>query len=349
MPPIALNDLDRRIWETELEEFVPERIFDVHTHLYSWEHFRDPEKESGPYRSLLGETWAEATASLADECDRILLPGRQVSRLAFPFPFPHHCDFDAANEFLEQQLAPAPQSAGLMLVHPEMDPEAAEAEVLRRGFLGFKPYRFYSRTGDAVECGITDFMAEPLLQVADRHGLIVMLHLARRDAIADPQNQREMAALCKKYPHVRWILAHCARGYSAWAIDRAADTLRALPNVWFDTSSVCETDAILSLFRAVGPERVMYGSDDLPVGVLRGKYIAFGYAWAYLSETNHQLGLTHCDERMTFTRFEQLRAMRRAADCVGLDATQRRALFHDTAADLVHSVRTRLTSRHNAG
>ena len=36
----------------------------------------------------------------------------------------------------------------------------------------------------------------------------------------------------------------------------------------------------------------MYGSDDIPVGVLRGKYIAFGCAWAYLSETNHSLNLS---------------------------------------------------------
>jgi glutamate-1-semialdehyde 2,1-aminomutase len=83
----------------------------------------------------------------------------------------------------------------------------------------------------------------------------------------------------------------------------------------------------------------MYGSDDLPVGVLRGKYVAFGRAWAYLSETNHALNLSHCDGRMTFTRYEQLRAMRRAAARLGMTAAQTRALFHDTAASLVGSVR----------
>jgi glutamate-1-semialdehyde 2,1-aminomutase len=84
----------------------------------------------------------------------------------------------------------------------------------------------------------------------------------------------------------------------------------------------------------------MYGSDDIPVGVLRGKYIAFGYGWAYLSPTNHQLNLTHCDSRMTFTRYEQLRAMRQAALRVGLSKRQIGAMFFDTAAELVASVRT---------
>lgn len=115
-----------------------------------------------------------------------------------------------------------------------------------------------------------------------------------------------------------------------------------LPNVWFDTSSVCESDAIETLVRTVGASRVMYGSDDVPVGVLRGKYIAFGYGWAYLSPTNHQLNLTHCDSRMTFTRYEQLRAMRQAAMRSGLDDAQVSAMFFDTAADLVASTQVRL-------
>ncbi|MGC3966665.1 MAG: hypothetical protein QM775_04645 [Pirellulales bacterium] len=87
--------------------------------------------------------------------------------------------------------------------------------------------------------------------------------------------------------------------------------LRKLPNIWYDVSSVCETDAIDALLSNVAPNRVMYGSDDVPVGVLRGKYVSFGYAWAYLSEANHAMSLAHCDGRMTFTRYEQLRAMRR--------------------------------------
>jgi glutamate-1-semialdehyde 2,1-aminomutase len=109
-----------------------------------------------------------------------------------------------------------------------------------------------------------------------------------------------------------------------------------MPNTWFDTSSVCESDAIEALIRTVGIQRVMYGSDDVPVGVLRGKYVSFGYGWAYLSEQNHNLNLSHCDGRMTFTRFEQLRAMKRASLSTGLTEPQIEALFHDNAVSLIH-------------
>jgi glutamate-1-semialdehyde 2,1-aminomutase len=47
----------------------------------------------------------------------------------------------------------------------------------------------------------------------------------------------------------------------------------------------------------------MYGSDDIPIGVLRGKYITFGFGWAYLSSKNHDLNLTHCNAEMTLTRY----------------------------------------------
>ncbi len=267
------------------------------------------------------------------------MPGREIHRLAFGFPFPDSCDFEASNVFLAEQVRRDPHSAGLMLVHPSMTAAYAEEQIDRHGFLGFKPYRFYATSGDTVNCGITEFMPEHLIALADRRGLLIMMHLSKRDAVADPDNIADLLRLCERYPRARWILAHCARSYSAWAIEKAAVHLRGLPNVWYDTSSVCEADAFDALYSGVGADRVLYGSDDIPVGVLRGKYIAFGRAWAYLSEANHTLNLSHCEARMTFTRYEQLRAMRRAAKRLGMTARQNEALFHDTAAALIEAVR----------
>ncbi len=335
------NDLDRRIWESELEEFVPRRVFDVHTHVYRWAFNLDPAKDAGPLYELIGRRFPEADWAALDAWDATLMPGREVHRLAFPYPFPQACDFDAASGFAASQASRDPRSGALMLVHPTMTAEYLETQLGNPSLLGLKPYRFYSSTGDAVACRIADFLPEHQVQVADRHRLIVTLHLAKRDGIADAENVDDLVRLAEEYPRVRWILAHCARSYSAWAIERAAARLRGLPNVWYDTSSVCESDAIEALMSGVGPDRVMYGSDDLPVGVLRGKYITFGYAWAFLSETNHSLNLSHCDPRMTFVRYEQLRAMRHAALRLGLTPAQIGDLFHNTAARLIEEARRR--------
>ncbi len=337
--PFTLTDLDRRIWLEELDEFVPARVYDAHTHIYRWAFYQHPQKDESPYFEAFGRHFAEASWELADECDAALFPGRKVHRLAFPVPFATHVDFAASNAFLTEQVRKDPASAGLMLVHPSMSEEHVEQELERGGFLGFKPYRFYSVSGDAVNCRLTEFMPEHQIKVADRHGLMIMMHLSKQDAIADRENLADLEDLTARYPRVRWILAHCARSYSCWAIEKAAPVLRRIPNLWYDTSSVCESDAFDALYSTVGIERVMYGSDDIPVGVLRGKYVAFGFAWAYMSPANQSLNLQHCDGRMTFTRYEQLRAMRRAGRRLGITEAQNRALFFDTANDLVQAVR----------
>jgi glutamate-1-semialdehyde 2,1-aminomutase len=50
------------------------------------------------------------------------------------------------------------------------------------------------------------------------------------------------------------------------------------------------------------------------------------------------MSLAHCDPRMTFVRYEQLRAMKRGSRQVGLSTAQREALFYGTARALVDSV-----------
>ena len=339
MPALELNDLDRRIWNEELNDFVPDKIFDAHTHIFRWAYNTDPDKDSGPLRKFVQPAFEDAGWALLDECDQLLMPGRQVERLSFPFPYSNGCDFDGSNEFIAGELQGHPESGALMLVHPGMTADDIESAVEQHGFLGLKPYRFFSSTGDYVHCRITDFLPEHQIAVADRLGLLIMMHLSKPDGISDPQNLDDLESLTTQYPRARWILAHCARAYSSWPIERAGKRLREMPNTWFDTSSVCESDAIEALIRTVGIERVMYGSDDVPVGVLRGKYIAFGYGWAYLSEQNHNLNLSHCDGRMTFTRFEQLRAMKRASRAAGLTDPQIEALFHDNAVSLIHGNR----------
>lgn len=336
MPLLNLNDLDQRIWDEELDSFIPDRVFDAHTHIYRWAFNTDSHRETGPMRQFVRPEFEDANWALLHECDQLLMPGRTVDRLAFPFPFAS-CNFEASNEFIADELNGHHQSGALMLVHPRLSADEIEAAVDRHGFFGLKPYRFYSSTGDAVHCRITDFLPEHQIEVASRRGLLIMMHLSMPDGISDPRNLDDLETLTAKYRGARWILAHCARSYSSWPIERAGQRLRNMPNTWFDTSSVCESDAIEALIRTVGVDRVMYGSDDVPVGVLRGKYVSFGYGWAFLSEKNHQLNLSHCDARMTFTRYEQLRAMKRAARSTRLTDSEVESLFFGNAVSLMES------------
>ncbi len=339
MGELDLTSLDQRIWTEELDDFVPAKVFDAHTHIYRWAFDLDPNKATGPFAEGIGALFPEVTWELADEVDAALMPGREMERLAFPFPFPLPCDFDGSNSYVAAEVKKGGSAGrGLGLVHPGMSGADVEAMVRRTGLIGFKPYRWYASTGDAVEGRLTDFMPEHQIAVADKLGLIIMMHLSKRDAIADPDNIADMVRLSEKYPNAKWILAHCARSYSPWAIEKAAAHLRGLPNVWYDTSTVCDSDALDALYMGVGVDRVMYGSDDM-IGPMRGKYITFGKAWSYLSPTNHSMSLAHCDPRMTYVRYEQLRAMKRGSRQIGLSTAQREALFYGTARALIDSVR----------
>ena len=330
---IVLRDLDRRIWEEELEEFVPREVYDAHTHVY------DLRIESPSVTNQVAPTgfWAQSALSdwaALDAADALLMPGRTVHRIAFGNPF-QDCPWDQADEFTARETVRDPASAALMLVKPTIPPEHLAERVKTLGFRGFKPYRMHSITGDVVECRIEDFLPAGQIEVADQHGLMIMLHMSKRAAVGDPENLADLERLTKRFPRVKWILAHCARSYYDRPLLKAADRLKKMPSLWYDISSVCDSDAMDVLLSIAGPDRVMYGSDDLPVGVARGKYITFGQAWAYLSEENHSLNLSHCLPDMTFTRYESLRAFRRACRRQGYGPGEIDKVFRANAAALI--------------
>ena len=79
--------------------------------------------------------------------------------------------------------------------------------------------------------------------------------------------------------------------------------------------------------------------DDLAVGIARGKYLTFGYAWVWMDEKNQTFNTDHCDGRMTLVRYEMLRAMRRAARRARFTPAQIADLFYGNAAALIQETR----------
>lgn len=339
---LQINDLDRRIWEEELDDFVPERLFDMHGHLTRYELNLDPNKANTARYQLASGAFAKyGSLELLEAAERLLYPGRKVSHILAPTPHPQ-VDFERSNPFIAKEAAKKPRTPAQMLVHPKMSAAEVERLVTQYKFLGFKPYRYFSKTGDTNECRITDFMPEHQIEVANRYGLIIRMHIAKSRAIADPENLEDLERLTAKYPRVRWMMAHCARSYSDWPLLKAAERLRKIPNLWFEGSSVCESDAFAALLSIVDHSRVCYGSDDFTVGVTRGKYVAWGYCWSQMDDTNQTLMRSHCFGGFTFVRYEMLRAMKRAARYAGLTRSQIEDVFYNNAARLVEDARNSL-------
>ena len=335
MPPIEPNDLDQSIWRNELEDFVPSRVFDAHAHVYrpEFDLDRDDEDPRKPYHDI-----TSSDLGTLQQIDRVILPGREVHYLAFGYPFPK-CDFAALAEYTAATVSEDPQSAGLMVVAPSLDPAWVRETLAATGLIGMKPYRFYASTGDMVECRVTDMLPESLIQIADELGLIVTLHLGKGLAIGDPDNIADVKRLSAEYPRVTWILAHCARSFTPWPMEAAWEHIAGLTNVYIDTSAVCESDVFHIALRRLDRKRILYGSDNAPCGVERGKYVAFGRAWTFVGDRTEGLDLSHCDPRATFMCYESLRGLRRAADAQGLTRDEVEDIFWGNAAGLVERVR----------
>ena len=47
---LGINDLDKKIWDEELNDFVPEKVYDIHTHIYQWQSNLDKNKSRDSIR-----------------------------------------------------------------------------------------------------------------------------------------------------------------------------------------------------------------------------------------------------------------------------------------------------------
>jgi len=54
---------------------------------------------------------------------------------------------------------------------------------------------------------IHEMLPEGIMGIADELGLMVMLHIPRKQRLADPVNQRQLIELCSAWPNAKIVLA----------------------------------------------------------------------------------------------------------------------------------------------
>lgn len=322
-----VTDRDRELFARDLEHFVPEKVFDAHAHWYRADHFSPggmpPLVQAGP-----PQIDSEAYDAAIDQ----LLPGRRVEGLFFPFPHAQ-LDVDAANAFLHQQITRRPGSRAQMLITPGQDPEFIRDSVRRCRFAGLKCYHVYSPHRPTFESPIEQFLPESQVRIAHEEGLSITLHIVRPQALADEANQETICRYCRKFPNMRLILAHAARGFNPHHTIRGIASLRGLGNVWFDASAVTDGGAIEAIVRTFGHERVLYGS-DLPVSHQRGRCVALGDSFLWISAENTQLEVPYARLELALVGHEALRTLKLAAMSLDLTDSQVADIFHGNAARL---------------
>lgn len=216
-----------------------------------------------------------------------------------------------------------------------IDPDDVAEGLRRPGVCGLKPYHTYSAARPTWEAQVPDYLPEALMRVADEAGATVVLHLVRARGIADHSNQYWVRRYCEHYPRARVVLAHCARGFNPYHVLEGLPALAGLPNLWVDSSAVCNASALLTAFEVLGVERLLYGS-DYPVSHLRGTNCSMGDTFLWLGEDTAPPPPAYApDLVLPLVGGESLRALAAAAQHARLTEDQVERIFWGNAVELL--------------
>ena len=322
---LAYNDFDREFWDRELEDFVPQKIYDMHTHLWTengQEHL--PPADGG----LRTEIDFEALRRWSVQ----LFPRRECHFLTLGTPIPG-MDTAKHNHWLAKEVAADQASIAAMIVTPMTTREELNNYFEKDKFHAVKPYHAFA--ADPRCARIVDFLPETLLEIINEYSKAVILHLSMPDGADSPQNIADLQYLTKKYPNIKWILAHCARAFNSTFLEKSIHILKHLPNIYYDTSAVNDLYTHYLLLKHESPDRIMFGSDNVAAGCTRGKYITYARAWQFHPGTEQ---LEHCDARATLVVYEQLLQQKRAMNILELSNDTINKLFWKNAESLINNL-----------
>ena len=256
-------DYEREFFASQLDSFLPDRVFDAHTHLWRKE-FVEWSVPGGP-----------DDVGYPEHCELMqdLHPGRHTAGLFLPsVALGGDGSFRRQNEWVAQAVAAASDCRGMFFVRPEDDPEWVRQEVKRLGLHGLKCYHTMASVKPTWEAEIPDYLPEPLVKVAGEESWAITLHMVKSRAAADPGNIHWIRHYCETYPNMRLILAHSARGFQPAHNLEGLPQLAGLDNLYCDTSVNCEPMAHQAIIRFLGHDKLMYGT-DLPVCHGRGRSV----------------------------------------------------------------------------
>jgi hypothetical protein len=335
-----VKPVDRTFYTERLKDFLPARMIDIHTHVWLNRFIRHTPSDG---RTV---TWPARVArdnSVEDltETYRLMFPGKSVIPLMFGTI---NADYDASNDYVS---ACSRQTGypSLVFSDPAWSAEELEHRIRKGGFLGAKSYLSLAPPYiPGPEVRIFDFFPPHQLEVLDRLGLVMMLHIPRPGRLKDPVNLAQMLEIEKRYSRLKVIIAHVGRAYCREDVGNAFDVLASTRRMMFDFCANTNDGVFEQLLRTVGAKRVLFGS-DLPILRMRmkridenGSYVNLVPAGLYgdISGDKNMRDVPPPEsDPFTFFMYEEIDAFRRASEKVGLSRADIECVFHDNAAGLL--------------
>ena len=331
---------DRQVYDRELKDFLPDKIFDAHVHIST-----DTLLSYGSHNG--GSAWTDYLSeemSVKDFLDinSQLFPNKKVEALLFGMCM---TDIDKANEYVIK-CNKGYDFPMLYRCDYAEDADAMEARVKAGGFIGLKPYLSNCPPYiPSAEVRIYDFLPPAHLEKANKNGWIVMLHIPRDKRLGDPVNIAQIMEIEEKYPNVKLIVAHVGRAYTEADFGDAFNILKSTKNMMFDFTANLFTPAITEGIKTVGVDRFVYGT-DLPIAVMRMYRVVENNDYinvvpkGYYGDVDGQPHMRQTEgEDISMMVYEQLIAFKRSAMELGLRDSDVEKIMYGNAKLLTSSMK----------
>ncbi len=322
---LTLSESDTYIYERQIRPYLPERIFDAHSHLMNTDfHQIDEDFNTNPF-------FYNVEMQDLENWWRILFLNVRVNGLIMGTPV-FDCDVVAENDYVSKSITDSNNRFSLM-VHPEMSADRLEKYIQIYKPAGLKPYLLFAKVNDQENANITDFISEEQIELANKYKLAVTLHVSKTRGMADPDNLSQIRRLVRQYPDCQFILAHCGRCFISINMQDALGSLPVAENLWIDTSAVCDVGVFLHLFSKYDSGRILFGTDLVTPTAFRGGYVGLGMGW---HTCTYQMLDPHGkrQNRSTFAVYESLSALFQAVRFCKLDKKEIENIFYNNAAAL---------------
>ena len=350
MSLFEMKPLDRRIYEEELKDFLPPKMIDIHCHVWLYELSSVGKPRPGePVRTVAWPYLIAKDNSIEDlqESYRLFFPDKQVTPLFFAST--NRDTADACNNYCRECVEKTGYPA-LYYSMPEQSGEEVERKITEGHFYGLKSYLNLAPNYIPVEeIRVFDFFPKHQLKKLNEMGALMMLHIPRSGRLKDPVNIAQILEIKREFPRIRLMIAHIGRAYCKDDVGDAFERLAEADDLMFEFTANTNEHVMTKLLEAVGPKRVMFGS-DLPVLRMRmhrieenGTYINLVPPGLYgdpsldphLREVSPAEG-----EKLTYFMYEEILAFKKAAQNVGLSAADVERVFYGNAKELIDGAST---------
>ena len=331
---VQANEVEREIFERELDSFVPDRILDGHAHMWL----------SAPTEAITHDDlrpWMAEDMTLSEYRRHmdVMIPGRTFGGLILVLPPGIHGQPPTTEERVGQlaehiakEVGSDPLCRSTMFVSPKIDPDFVRQEVQRLNIGGLKCYQTESPREQSRDSEVPEFLPEEFVRIADDLGLFLTLHMAKARGISDPSNQHWIRTHCEKYPNVKLILAHAASSFNpVWAME-GIEALKGLPNVYCDMGAIGEVGSAEAIIEHLGHDRLLWAT-DFPISHWRGNYVAFGAEMAWIGPDSYSGAKK---DMFILHGIEQLRVIKQAAWHRRLNDSQVEDIFFNNLAGVLN-------------